>query len=306
MKKYLDLFFASMVAITAFQFYYVWIEGLGYSYLYDVAYSLEGRPYVYRVLIPLLSRIIEFLIDVSAIYCMILLVVASAVGLYFSLKYLYSTFESSNERTGVVSFIICETLFIIILLTFPHVYDISTAMFFTLALALIARGKLAIYLILFPLATLNRETTFLLTLFWLIYMSKSMPVSRLFYGAVYQIIVYIVIRLTIMSTFAHLPGDSFDWQPMRNLEKFLASPLTTCLILSTFGVILYAVIKGWSQKPLFLRIAFLTLFPAQVFLHLTLGGAWELRVYAESLPVIFLLAAYTQTPSQTAPILKFL
>jgi hypothetical protein len=304
MRKHLDLLFSCMVAITAFQFYYVWIEGLGYPYLHDVVYSLEERPYVYRMLIPFLSRMLEFLIGVSAVYWMILLVVASAVGLYFSLKYLYSTFESNNERTSIISFIICEILFIIILLTFPHIYDISTAMFFAFALALLARGKLTTYLILFPLATLNRETTFLLTVFWLIYFSKRIPVHWLFYGAVYQAIVYVVIRLAMTSAFAHLPGNSFDWQPMRNLEKFLASPLTTCLLLSALGIILYMVIAGWSQKPLFLRIAFLTLFPMQVFLHLTLGGAWELRVYAESLPVIFLLAAYAPILSRIAPVDK--
>ncbi len=301
MKKYLDLLFSSMIAITSFQFYFVWSEGLGYSYLHDVAYSFEERPYVYRVLIPFLSRALEFLTGVSAIYCMIILVIASAVGLYFSLKYLYSTFESSNERTSIVSFFICETLFIIILLTFPHIYDISTAMFFTLALALLARGKLTTYLILFPLATLNRETTFLLTIFWLVYLFKRIPVSSLLCGAVYQVIVYVVIRLVVTSGFAHLPGTSLDWQPMRNLEKFLASPLTTFLLLFAFGLILYGVFIGWSQKPLFLRIAFLIFFPAQVFLHLTLGGAWELRVYAESLPVIFLLIACVQLhPRMTA------
>lgn len=296
--KHLDYLLAAIIAVTAFQFYYVWIQGLGYPYLHDVVYSMEERPYVYRVLIPLLSRVLQDLTGVDTVTCMIILVVVSAVGLYYSVKYLYSTFESNKDRTSIVSFIICEIIFITIIFSFPHVYDIPTAMFFTLALALLARNELLLYLLLFPLATLNRETTFLLTFFWLIYFFRRISANWLFFGALYQAIVYIAIRFTVTSEFANLPGSTFDWQPMRNLAKYLAFPLPTLFLLSILAILLYAVFKRWSQKPEFLRITFLTLFPAQFFLHFTLGGAWEIRVYLESLPITLLLAFYTTSVLQ--------
>jgi hypothetical protein len=46
---------------------------------------------------------------------------------------------------------------------------------------------------------------------------------------------------------------------------------------------------------LYLRTAFVLLFPLQVLLHLTLGGAFEIRVYAEVFPVIWLLVLGTVT-----------
>ena len=46
MKKYLDYIFAGVIAATAFQFYYTWVERLGASYLRDVVYSQDGRLYI--------------------------------------------------------------------------------------------------------------------------------------------------------------------------------------------------------------------------------------------------------------------
>ncbi len=174
MKKHLDLFLASFVAFSAYQFYYVWLVWKGFSYLELVAYSLESRPFVYRLLVPVLSRALEYLTGVHAVYCMVFLVVLSAIGLFYSLRYFYTAFRGNDEYAGMFSFIGCEITFILILIG-VKVYDISTVMFFALCFGLLARGKFNIYYLLFVIASINRETTFLLTLFFLVYFFNRIP-----------------------------------------------------------------------------------------------------------------------------------
>ena len=298
MKKYLDLIFSLIISITTYQFYPVWIQGLGPEYLRSVAYSTEERPYVYRVLLPLLSRFLESVTNISAVYFLVFLFIVCAVILYFSLKYLYTSFRD-DERAGIVAFLICEILFVI-LLSFPHVYDLPAAMFFTLSLALIARGKHLTYLLLFPIATLNRETTFLLTIVWLVVSFRKISYAYLLFGAAYQGIAYLGIRTAITTAFANSPGQTLDWQPMYNLTRYINAPLSTTLLLAFLALIWYAATKRWNDKPLFLRTAFLILFPLQIILHVSLGGAFEIRVYAESLPLAGLLIMWKSTTSINA------
>lgn len=298
MKKYLDLVFSLIISITAYQFYPVWIQGLGPEYLRSVAYSTEERPYVYRVLLPLLSRFLEALTGISAVYLLVFLFIVCSVVLYFSLKYLYASFRD-DERAGIIAFIICEILFVV-LLSFPHVYDLPAAMFFTLGLALIARGKHLAYLLLFPVATLNRETTFLLSIVWLVISFRKVSHAYLLFGTVYQGVVYLAIRTATTIAFANNPGQTLDWQPMYNLVRYGNAPISTTLLLAFLAFIWYAAVKGWNDKPLFLRTAFLILFPLQIILHVTLGGAFEVRVYAESLPLAGLLIMWNSTKTTNA------
>ena len=293
MKKYLDLLLCLIVGITAYQFYPVWIRGLGIEYLRSVAYSTEERPYVYRVLLPALSRFLEDVTGIDAVYCLVLLFVACAIILFFSLKYLYITFRD-DERAGIIAFLTCEILFII-LLSFPHIYDLPAAMFFTVSLVLIAREKHLAYLLLFPIATLNRETTFLLTFVWLVWSFKKLNLVYLIWGTVYQAVVYLAIRTALIALFAVNPGQTLDWQPMYNLVRYVNAPVSTIFLLVFLASIWFVVLRGWENKPLFLRTAFLILFPLQILLHITLGGAFEIRVYAESLPIIGLLSMWNLT-----------
>jgi hypothetical protein len=280
------ILFPFAVALTAFQLYYVWLGGFGPDYLHSIAYSTIERPYVYRALLPILSRSAEWLTGIPAVSWLIVFVVACGVGLYYALRYLARAFYP--RRAELAAFAGTEVFFLLILVS-PHPYDVATAFLFCLSFALLAHGKYTSYAVVFLLATLNRETTFLLILFFLIRYWRRMPILDYSVMLAFQIGAYAIIQGSLRYIFMDHPGTSADFQPFHNLGVYAGAPVSTLALLTLFAVTLYFVRRGWQGKPLYLRTAFVLLFPLQVLLHLTLGGAFEIRVYAEVFPVIWLL-----------------
>jgi hypothetical protein len=131
--KHLDLIFAAVVALTVPQFYYTWLDNGGPDYLLNVALSQDGLPFAYRLLIPGLSRMLAWITGFDVVFCMLLLFSISGICLYFSLKFLYTTFKANDKRASIVAFIGCE-LFCLLILHDPHIYDLSTGAFFALRL----------------------------------------------------------------------------------------------------------------------------------------------------------------------------
>ena len=97
---------------------------------------MYGHPSAYRVLIPFLARVVERITGIDAVYCMSGLVVLSAIGLFYSLRYLYTSF-GSPKHAELIAFVGCEIVFLLVLWEM-HIYDLATVMFFALELALLA------------------------------------------------------------------------------------------------------------------------------------------------------------------------
>ena len=123
------------------------------------------------------------------------------------------------------------------------------------------------------------------------------PITRRhwFYGCVYQGFAYVLIRLVTMAAFANLPGAPFILSWRHVLNVYAAYPFLTLAFVVCLGGIGYLSLRGWKQKPVFLRSAISILFPIQLILHLLMGWPYEVRVFAESLPLITVLAAYPVT-----------
>jgi hypothetical protein len=293
MKKYFELFLVGIVALSAYQFDYVWLMWKGFSDLERVAYSLEWRPFVYRLLVPSLARVLEKLTGIPAVPCMIFLVVLSSVGLFYSLRYLYTAFSTHRESAGMFAFVGCELTFMWILIG-VKVYDIATVMFFALALALLAREKFNSYYVLFFIASINRETTFLLTLFFMVYFFNRLPFRQYFFGLVYQGCAYLAIKIVVMAAYASSPGTPISWRPMEVLKGYVDDPESFAVLLFLFFcAFLVPALWRWNEKPEFLRVAFLTLFPVLLALHILMGYSYEIRVFAEMFPVLLMLCAWS-------------
>ncbi|RPI93357.1 MAG: hypothetical protein EHM40_10115 [Chloroflexi bacterium] len=291
--KYFDLFLAGIVAFSAYQFHYVWLVWKGFADLERVAYALEDRPFVYRLLVPSLARVLEKLTGIPAVPCMIFLVVLSSVGLFYSLLYLYTAFSAHREPAGMFAFVGCELTFMWILIG-VKVYDIATAMFFALALALLARRKFNSYYVLFLIASLNRETTFLLTLFFSVYFFNRMPRRHYFFGLLYQGLAYTVVKITTMILYRDVPGTVLSLNPVGVLRGYVDQPVWFAVLLFVFFCLFLVIaIWQWNAKPGFLRAAFITLFPALLLLHILMGYPYEIRVFAEVFPVLLMLCAWS-------------
>lgn len=248
-------------------------------------------------------RALERLTGIHAVYCMILLVVLSSIGLFYSLKYLYTAF-ADDEYAGLFSCIGCEITFLLILLG-VKVYDIATVMFFALSLGLLARGKLSMYYLVFIIASINRETTFLLTLFFIVYFYNKLPFRQYCLGVAYQGTSYIAIKLAIMAVYAGVPDTLMQWRPVEVIQGYVDDPVWFAVLLFGFflGFIVLAL-RRWSDKPPLLRVAFLTIFPVQLILHIFLGYSYEIRVFAEAFPILLLLSAWSIQAHKHQPALQ--
>jgi hypothetical protein len=293
MRKYLELLLVSIVAFSSYQLYYVWLVWKGFSYLNSAAYSFETRPFVYRVLIPFLSRALEKITGIHAVYCMVFLVILSSIGLFYSLKYLYKSFLENEEYARLFSFVGCELTLLLVLIGVKP-YDIATTMFFALSFGLLARGKFNLYYLLFVVASINRETTFLLTLFFIIYFFNKMPFRQYCLGVLYQGLAYLIVKMLIMGIYANVPGTPMQWRPLEVIQGYVDKPvLFAVFFLIFFLASLVLSVRQWNDKPMFLRVAFGTIFPVQLILHIFLGYSYEIRVFAEVFPVIFMLCAWS-------------
>jgi hypothetical protein len=164
------------------------------------------------------------------------------------------------------------------------VYDLATAAWFAFSIGLLARGKVGIYYLLFPLGCLNRETAFLMTLLFLVHFGLSH-----WRGVLYQAGLFVVIRALIVIAYADLPGFSVELQPASNWQLFAEHPLLSAIHWTGFAVIAWLCVRNWSTQPVLLRQAFLVFAPALLILYLLFGVSFELRVFAELYPVAFAL-----------------
>ena len=172
------------------------------------------------------------------------------------------------------------------------VYDLATALFSTLLLTWLARGRLDLYHIVFPLACLNRETAFLLIFVFAAYGMSRMPRSTWIRSIVYQAAVFVVVRGLLIWIFSGSPGDPFWFRPVDNILMYVRTPIVSLAFFSGTGLVLWACLRGWEQKPELLRTAFLVMAPLLIIMYTMFGYTFEIRVFAEIFPVILGLALY--------------
>jgi hypothetical protein len=90
-NKIIKGFLLTLVAASAWQ-YGDWAYDRQ-AWTWSIAMSHEPRPYVYRVLIPWLAEILVWL-GLQPYYALSLLIVLSAIGLLYAIKYLLRSVRS--------------------------------------------------------------------------------------------------------------------------------------------------------------------------------------------------------------------
>lgn len=115
------------------------------------------KPFAYRVLLPWIGqgllRIFPFRLDLLVIALMVI----SGIAFMFSLHYLYFTFYPFTRWTEL-QLIAMYGVFVALFSRYPKIYDLAAAALFTFSLASLARRRYREYLVIFAIATLNRET----------------------------------------------------------------------------------------------------------------------------------------------------
>lgn len=276
MKKAMIL----IVSLEAFRMYSVMLERWKGWYGSAIVNSAEEKPYVYRLFVPAVSRIMGELLSDRPERMMEFIFVVSAVLAFWAMKYLYESFYKDGYTFAFVS---SQFLFLICIIE-TKVYDYMTVAMFSFAMAFMARGKHRAFLILFPVATLNRETTFLLTFLYAVWFFRRMPYIQYFLSLAYQVSVYLLEKIIVQIVFSNNGGKPIYFEFFQVVSVYAQFWPVLFLVVP----IIYIVIKSWDETPRFFQIAALTMIPAQIFLHLLFGKAFEIRVFAESVPVFMM------------------
>ena len=187
-------------------------------------------------------------------------------------------------------------------------YDIPTALFFTLEIALLARRKIFIYLMVFVFACLNRETTFLLPLIFILHFLRDSKMSwkKYILAIAAQVMIYGWIRDKVLRSFSSYPGENMLIRPIENLKMYLESPVQGLAILLFSGSILWMVIHQWRHAPDIIRTSFLIFMPILFLLYLIAGKTFEIRVFIEILPVLTIFLTMMISPSKNSVYLSSL
>lgn len=246
------------------------------------------RPFVYRALMPSIIRWLSEVTGFRHDYVAVVLAVIAGVCLTFSLVYFLSTFYHADVME--IYALGAIFLFVILFQKYRMLYDLPNAVFFTLALAYMARRAWIPYLVIFTLSSFNRETTILLLpIFTLMYRFSTQYVrqNHLKYLslAFLQILAFASIQVAIRNHFSGNGGLEAWIRPHENIEVYLRSPILTVLCLAVLAAILYVVVRHWKTTPVFLRIALICLTPV-LPLHLFVGYPFEFRAMIELYPVI--------------------
>jgi len=201
--------------------------------------------------------------------------------------------EDRDLREFAVAALAVE-VFMGVFIIFCKVYDLTTAMIFAFSLGFLARGKFKEFYLLYPLGCMNRETMFLLSIFFAIHYFGKMETFRYLSGLIYQGAVFTGIRLMIMKIFEGNAGQLIYFQPWHILEEHADHPIMLFLLMVLIALTWHGVARQWKEKPEFLRSALFVLLPLQVILYLMVGKAFEVRVFAEVYPVVWVLMTPTR------------
>lgn len=285
--------------------------GAGPGNLPQLLQGTADRPAVYRVLIPTLAKSGSHLIPPETTaalqnvpennmltrafhrisgdqypeeaFCVLVLLYLSLTGFAYLEKSLLRDLGYSKQEQLALPL----TLLIMILpfsVHFAYIYDIPQFFLSAACLLLMYRKKWIVYLAVFAIAVLNKETSLFITFVFATYHFGRLPGKRYLLLLVSQLAIFAVLRTAITYTYRNNPGSPILWSPVHHMEQYQNHPLTLIVTAALFGGILFLMFTNWKRKPVFLRHAS-SLFGIMLILFFLAGMPMEFRVFLDALPV---------------------
>ncbi|MER3523908.1 MAG: hypothetical protein C4326_07525 [Ignavibacteria bacterium] len=291
------------------------------SKLSDLIYGTAHKPYVYRALVPMLTRSIHSLVAGPALdsleqailrhpkvqketkrlgwekdffveYLIALaLAFGALVGFAFALRRLWTLLYATDDAIARIAPLLALLALPPIFPTGPHyIYDFPALFLFTAGMVLIAQERWNFFYPLFVIGCVNKEAMFLLSFLFLVWFRKRMHTPTLLFHLTAQVLLFAVVRTAIMYTFADNPGESLPFQLYPNLHfALMGYNLTTLLYLA---LLVWLVAHDLRHKHPFLTAALMLTVPFGILVLLS-GVLSELRAVYELFPVLFLLVLHT-------------
>jgi hypothetical protein len=304
---------------------YPGMNGYSKAMFSDMVYGDAYRPFVYRTLVPSLIRGITEVTPES-----IERYIEAATPSRYTLSKLVALSDISPEY--IYEYIVCLAIvyicFIVFILSLRqlikhfydlpdfvadiappgallilpiffrycnYVYDPATLCLFSIGILSIARRKWALFYIIYILAGINKETSILLSLVFLVSEYRNRTRTMLFLHLAVQLLLWLVLRECIILIYKDNPGTIIQFHFITHTLTMAFRPLKLIYILVVFCTFFLLIRHRWKEKPAFLRQSFMAVFITIFGLVLFIGIIDELRVFYEVYPLAFLLSLPTIT-----------
>ena len=174
---------------------------------------------------------------------------------------------------------------------FGNYYDLPLLFLFTVGLFIMGRQRWVTYLLVFSLATLNKETSVLLYLVFAAYYFGRLARSSFLRLSVWQLGLFAILQGLVRWAFRGNSGSGVEWHlgdQITRAGEILGNPAYSLAWLAAVAVLAFMVYRGWARKPDLMRCA-LWILPVLVGSAAFLGSPLELRALLELLPVVGIL-----------------
>lgn len=302
------------------------INGYSRAMFLDMIYGRAHRPFVLRALVPTTVRVLTSAIpegargtlnawilglpkaqrivlglewekDSLVEYAIALgLMYAALVGFVFALRSLCLTlYETPPEGANLAALLAVSGL-PLLFRYYSYLYDLPCVLFFTLGLAFMAKRRWLPFLAIFLIGALNKETTLLLSVVFVLHFMPLGPSARMDRKTFVRLLaaqafLFLAVKTVLTFAFRDNPGGTVEFHLLDHnlplLKDYLLpygpAPLVVALVLA----LLFFARLG--EKPLLLRHG-LVLLPILLGLTTVLGYFDEWRDYYEAYPIVVLLA----------------
>jgi hypothetical protein len=213
--------------------------------------------------------------------------------MYFSLLGFFGVYSSLVKLITPNSNIFFSMLFpaiglIPFLIQSRHIYDFPILFIYSLAYYLLEKKEFGKYLIIFLLASLTKETSIFLVLFFAIRF-RDIERKQFFTILISQVLIFGIIRSILMIVFDSNPGNVVQFHFFEHINSLFNNPFTAvfqyiCII---FIFVIGITLNGTNSR--FIKDSLLAVGVPIVILYFLFGVPFEIRVFLEIFPVISLL-----------------
>jgi hypothetical protein len=246
-------------------------------------------PFQYRVLAPLVIRLLVHITDVDPYSISKVLTVVWTFASLLAFRLLLREFHSEV----VSSF---GAFFLVYALFWNHAvfgiwrmpFDLPGVLFFTIGLAALLRAKWSVFYVVFLLGAVNRETILFLTCAHMLLAFKGTGRTLPWKHVSIQVGLWTVVRIVLTVVFRGNEGGQFQTQVGANIEH-LSSGIATVPLLLSFGGLWVPALAGWKVMDERTRRLLLLAVPFVGMMFLV-GNIHELRIYNELVPIVCMSA----------------
>jgi hypothetical protein len=295
---------------------YLSVNRIGTLEAATLARTLEAtaeRPYIYRVLIPLLSQIFGPLIPIKWIdwlhrappsiqnsfgwlsdggyerqaAVILILIFLSLVGFAFAERKLLQALGTGTKEQYVLA-LLAQILILPFSIQFSYYYDIPQVLLVALCLLFLYQQQWWQYILTLAIASFNKETSIFLIAVFFIYYLPRLPLRKFVELLFAQAAIYATIRASLLYIFRNNPGTAVPLTWEGHYRQYESVPSTLIFTLIFFCLIGFLLTREWRRKHEFLRATIVI--PALILiLFFTSGMPMEFRVFLDALPALVIL-----------------